>query len=107
MGKESLFNDFKKTQHEANLICQRRVLVTPTLYYFTVAKAEEGNKVLRQYRQHLSQFIRLSFVNEECDRGFYFNDASYNLLGYIHSILKHGIYAGRNLKSTFLSYSNS
>jgi RNA-dependent RNA polymerase len=86
---------------------QRRVLVTPTLFHFTVAREEESNKVLREFRAQLTQFIRLSFVQEDLDKGFYFNDNSRFLLGYIHSILKNGFYAGRGLRNNFLSYSNS
>lgn len=104
---QALLQDFKRIQEDQNSISQRRVLVTPTLYHFTVARVEEGNKVLRQYREHLSQFIRLSFATEELDKGFYFLSSSRYLLGYIHSVLKNGFYAGRNLKSKFLSYSNS
>ncbi len=42
-----ILEDFKKSIDSKNLIRQRRVLVTPTLFNFTVAREEEGNKVLR------------------------------------------------------------
>jgi hypothetical protein len=86
---------------------QRRVLVTPTLFHYTVAREEESNKVLREYKEHHVQFVRLSFVQDDLDKGFYFNENSRFLLGYIHSILKNGFFAGRGLQNTFLSYSNS
>lgn len=53
--------------------------------------------------------MRLSFVNEQLERGFYLNqdDSSCNyLLGYIHSIVSKGFSIG-NLLFTFLAYSNS
>ena len=100
-------DEFKRVQNNIDLMRQRRVLVTPTLFHYTVAREEESNKVLRQYREHHVQFIRLSFVQEDLDKGFYFNDNSRFLLGYIHSILKNGFFAGRGLQNMFLSYSNS
>lgn len=102
-----IVEDFKKSLDSKNLIRQRRVLVTPTLFNFTVAREEEGNKVLRQYKQNSFQFIRLSFVNEDLDRGFYFTPIFEPYLGYIHSILQRGFYVGRGLRVKFLSYSNS
>lgn len=81
--------------------------MTPSLFHFTVAREEESNKVLRQYKDWQTQFIRLSFVTEQLDKGYYFGDRDRLLLGYIHSILKNGFYVGRSLKNEFLSYSNS
>jgi RNA-dependent RNA polymerase len=46
-------------------------------------------------------------VKEDYDQGFYYHESSRYLLGYIHSILKNGFYAGRGLRNNFLSYSNS
>jgi hypothetical protein len=104
---EVIMEEYKKIDREQNLIRQRRVLVTPTLFHFTVAREEESNKVLRQFKQYLPQFIRLSFVTDTLEKGFYFGDRERFMLGYIHSILKNGFYVGRSLKNTFLSYSNS
>lgn len=82
--------------------------MTPTLHHYTYAREEEGNKILRQYRrQHASHFIRVSFVNDDLDKAFYFNLTAEYLLGHIHSVLRNGIYAGRGLHLKFLSYSNS
>ena len=86
---------------------QRRVLITPTLFHYTVAREEESNKVLRQYKDQSSHFIRVSFVSEDLDRSFYALDHNRYMLGYIHGVLKNGFYSGRNLKSKFLNYSNS
>jgi len=44
---EIIREEFKKIDREENLIRQRRILVTPTLFHFTVAREEESNKVLR------------------------------------------------------------
>jgi RNA-dependent RNA polymerase len=74
--------------------------------HFTVAKEEESNKVIRQFKNYMPQFIRLSFVNEQLEKGFYFGDRERFTLGYIHSIIKNGLQVG-NLKTVFLSYSNS
>lgn len=86
-----ILDEFKKIQNDKNLIRQRRVLITPTLNLFTVAKEEESNKVIRQFKHHLHQFIRLSFVNEQLEKGYYFGDRERFLLGYIHSIVKLGL----------------
>ena len=102
-----IIDDFKRVQQANDSIRQRRVLVTPTLFHYTVAREEESNKVIRQFKSHLTQFIRLSFVKEDYDQGFYCHESSRYLLGYIHSILSHGFYTGRFLKNNFLSYSNS
>lgn len=47
MNDKQIQEDFKKSLENNNLIKQRRVLVTPTLFRYTVAREEEGNKVLR------------------------------------------------------------
>jgi flavin reductase (DIM6/NTAB) family NADH-FMN oxidoreductase RutF len=54
---------------------QRRVMVTPTLIRFSVAQEEQTNRVLRQFCNFVPNFIRLSFVTEELDKGFYFGGA--------------------------------
>ena len=78
---------------------QRRVLVTPTLFHYTVAREEESNKVLRQFKDYHDQFIRLSFVQEDFEKGFYFEEKYDYILGYIHSIIRNGFFAGRGLKN--------
>jgi gamma-glutamyl:cysteine ligase YbdK (ATP-grasp superfamily) len=81
---EDLVCAFSKQNHEENvreygdsikqLNCmrQRRVMVTPTLIRFSVAQEEQTNRVLRQFCNFVPNFIRLSFVTEELDKGFYF-----------------------------------
>ena len=48
-----MIEDFKRIQNEQNLVRQRRVLITPTLFHFTVVREEESNKVIRQFKQNL------------------------------------------------------
>jgi len=48
-----VIDDYKRIQGMPNLIRQRRVLVTPTLFNFSVSREEESNKVLRQYKEFL------------------------------------------------------
>lgn len=103
----AILDEFKRIQNDKNLVRQRRVLITPTLNLFTVSKEEESNKVIRQYKNYLHQFIRLSFVNEQLEKGFYFGDRERFLIGYIHSIVKLGLRVGDNMRLKFLSYSNS
>src|SRR5436190_868226 len=67
---------------------------------------EEGNRVLRTYKDDINRFVRLSFVNEHLEKGFYFSESSHLFLGYIHHILNNGIQLGKNMLE-FLSYSNS
>jgi len=50
--------------------------------------------------------VRLNFVTETNDKGFYFGDSSTSLLGYIHKIMEKGIRLG-NRFFKFFSYSNS
>ena len=49
-----IIDDFKTVQQKDDSIRQRRVLVTPTLFHYTVAKEEESNKVIRQYKKKLT-----------------------------------------------------
>ena len=51
---EIMIDDFKRVQQNNDSIRQRRVLVTPTLFHYTVAREEESNKVIRQYKSNLT-----------------------------------------------------
>lgn len=55
---------------------------------------EESNRVIRQFETNLQSFVRLNFVTETNDKGFYFGDGSQSLLGYIHRVMEHGIHLG-------------
>ena len=46
-----VLEDFQRLQEHADIMRQRRLLVTPTLHHYTAAQEEEANKVLWQYRE--------------------------------------------------------
>lgn len=72
-----------------------------------MAKEEESNRVIRKFKNFLPNFIRLSFVNEDLDKGYYFSSTGNNfILGYIFKIINSGFNLG-NLELKFLAYSNS
>lgn len=51
------------------------------------------NRVIRKFKNSLSNFIRLTFVNENMDRGYYFNQEDTNnnfILGYIYKFISQG-----------------
>ena len=118
-GKSNLFEKFTtislnkeyKTEYDAaillsNFLRQRRIFVTPTLIRFSIGQEEETNRVIRKFRDHLTNFVRVSFVNEDLDKGYYFAEVGTHLLGYIHSIVGDGFKIGE-LEFKFLGYSNS
>lgn len=83
--------------------------MTPTLIKYSTASEEESNRVIRKFRSQLPNFIRLAFVNDDMDKGYYFNgDGGQNnfILGYIFNIVSSGFDLG-NLHFQFLAYSNS
>jgi len=75
----------------------------------SLAQELETNRVIRKYSSFLPNFLRLSFVNEELDKNYYFsvNNSSNNfLLGFIHNIIQNGLELG-GLLFKFIGYSNS
>jgi len=100
--------DYHEEAHQTNFMKQRRVMVTPTLIRYSVAQDEQTNRVIREYKNFIPNFIRLSFVTEDLDKGYYFSyQGCVNyLLGYIHGIITNGFSLG-NLRFQFLGYSNS
>ena len=64
--------DFDRTRISINMMYQHRVYITPTLNIYDKGTLEETNRVIRQFHSYLSRFIRLSFVNEKREKGFYF-----------------------------------
>ncbi|CAH9146430.1 unnamed protein product [Cuscuta epithymum] len=50
------------------LVYVRRVLVTPTKVYFYGPEVNQSNRVLRHYINDIENFLRVSFVDEECDK---------------------------------------
>ena len=85
---------------------QHRVNITPTLIKFTKGEEEESNRVIREYKAQLPNFIRLCFLTDIHDKGYYFGGNGDSLLGYIHHIMTHGFTLG-GLEFQFLGYSNS
>lgn len=99
----------KQQADKNNLLRQRKVYMTPTLLKVSEAHEEESCRIIRSYKQHIQHFVRLSFVNEHLERGFYLNTDAEQcnyLLGYIHSVVSKGFSVG-NLRFDFLAYSNS
>ena len=89
-----------------NYMRQHRVNITPTLIKFTIGEEEESNRVIRNYKEKLPNFIRLCFMTDTLDRGYYFGGNGDSLLGYVHSIIKKGFSLG-SYRFQFLGYSNS
>lgn len=73
---------------------------------FTIGEEEESNRVIREFKGKLPNFIRLCFTQDTMDKGYYFGGNADALIGYIHLILTNGFNIG-NLKFQFLGYSNS
>ncbi|WVZ13520.1 hypothetical protein V8G54_011086 [Vigna mungo] len=55
---------------DAGLVYVRRVQITPCKVYFCGPEINVSNRVLRHFHQHLDNFIRVSFVDEELDKRF-------------------------------------
>ena len=81
---EDLIEAFKRQNNDENLeeyeelvkqvdyMRQRRVMMTPTLMRFSAAQEEQTNRVIREYHSLIQNFVRLSFVTEDFDKGYYF-----------------------------------
>ena len=50
---------------------QRRMLLTPTMDYFQVQVEDETCLALRKYKDQLYRFVRVTFTNDNFERGFY------------------------------------
>lgn len=73
---------------------------------FAVTQEDESNRVIREYKEILPNFLRLSFTAEDFGKGFYFNHTENGMLGHIHRILTNGFGLG-NKQFNFIGYSNS
>ncbi|KAG8366468.1 hypothetical protein BUALT_Bualt17G0083100 [Buddleja alternifolia] len=93
-----------------------RVQVTPTKVYFSGPEVNVSNRVLRHYRDHIDNFLRVSFVDEELDK-MYSTDLVPRVAGGVEnsrtklyerilSTLREGIKIG-NKKFDFLAFSSS
>ena len=87
------------------MIRQYKVYITPTLNRFDVATYDEGNHVLRLFKDHIYHFIRIQ-LSDENQEVYFFSEQTKPLLGYVEQVLEDGISLGnRHLK--FVGYSNS
>jgi hypothetical protein len=70
--------------------------------------AQQSNKVLRdeRYKNHSADFLRVNFVNEHLQKGYYSGKRYLYKLGHIHQIMSQGFYFS-DQKYHFLSYTNS
>jgi len=95
------------------LVYVRRVQITPCKVYFCGPEINVSNRVLRHFHQHIDNFLRVSFVDEELDNMYSANLSSrisengrteiyYRIL----SILRNGIDIG-GMKFEFLAFSSS
>ncbi|KAG2377165.1 hypothetical protein LR48_Vigan06g155700 [Vigna angularis] len=97
---------------DAGLVYVRRVQITPCKVYFCGPEINVSNRVLRHFHEHLDNFIRVSFVDEELDKLFSTDLSSRaqnkktDLYTRILDILKNGIIIG-NKKFEFLAFSSS
>lgn len=99
-------DEFMRSQNNINFMRQRRLFITPTIDFYQVAVEDESNRVIRQFKDFLSYFVRVSFVDEQLEKSYYHTENKNLLLGYIHHILMNGLSLGP-YKLKFLSYSNS
>ncbi len=58
-------------QDDLNFMKQRRLMISPTIDYYQVQVEDETCLVLRKYKDNISRFVRVSFVNESFEKGFY------------------------------------
>ncbi|BAT98860.1 hypothetical protein LR48_Vigan06g155800 [Vigna angularis] len=97
---------------DKGLVYVRRVQITPCKVYFCGPEVNVSNRVLRHFHEHLDNFIRVSFVDEELDKLFSTELSSRaqnkktDLYTRILDILKNGIVIG-DKKFEFLAFSSS
>ncbi|MCL7022940.1 hypothetical protein MKW94_001116 [Papaver nudicaule] len=53
---------------DGGLVYVRRVQVTPSKVYFCGPEVNVSNRVLRHYQEHIDNFIRISFVDENWEK---------------------------------------
>ncbi|GLJ11712.1 hypothetical protein SUGI_0175160 [Cryptomeria japonica] len=100
---------------DEGLMCVYRVQVTPSKVYFFGPEINVSNRVTRQYAEHINDFLRVNFVDENWNR-LYSNDLSprvrngverrTKLYKRILTVLKEGIVIGSK-KFEFLAFSSS
>ncbi|KAK7308650.1 hypothetical protein VNO77_42270 [Canavalia gladiata] len=98
---------------DTGLVYVRRVQITPCKVYFCGPEINVSNRVLRHFREHIDNFLRVSFVDEELDK-LYSTDLSprtskkkkTKIYERILSILRDGIVIGDKMFE-FLAFSSS
>ncbi|KAG5051207.1 hypothetical protein JHK87_003405 [Glycine soja] len=97
---------------DTGLVYVRRVQITPCKVYFCGPEMNVSNRVLRHFREHIDNFLRVSFVDEELDKLFSTDLSSRSqnkkteIYTRILSILKNGVVVG-DKKFEFLAFSSS
>ncbi|EPS70289.1 hypothetical protein M569_04468, partial [Genlisea aurea] len=97
---------------EGGLVYVRRVQITPSRVYFTGPEINVSNRVLRQYKDRIDDFLRVSFVDEDWDKLFSLTLSSKTEIGKtriyerILSVLREGIRIG-DKRFDFLAFSSS
>ncbi|XP_010527810.1 PREDICTED: RNA-dependent RNA polymerase 1 [Tarenaya hassleriana] len=94
------------------LVYVHRVQVTPSRVYFCGPEVNVSNRVLRHYSEYTSDFLRISFVDEELEKihSTVLSPRSSRRRTHIYyrilSVLRHGIVIG-DKKFEFLAFSSS
>jgi len=52
----------------------RRLYITPTLHIYRTPIEEETNRVIRKHADMSTHFLRVTFLNEKLQKGYYFTD---------------------------------
>ncbi|KAK7407698.1 hypothetical protein VNO78_09717 [Psophocarpus tetragonolobus] len=97
---------------DTGLLYVRRVQITPCKVYFCGPEIIVSNRVLRQFHEHIDNFLRVSFVDEELGKLFSTDLSSRaqnkktEIYTRILSIIKNGIVIG-DKKFEFLAFSSS
>ncbi|KAG6399929.1 hypothetical protein SASPL_141415 [Salvia splendens] len=110
------FKKLKSPAVDADVVHIHRVQVTPTKVYFHGPEVNVSNRVLRNFHDHIDNFLRVSFVEEDWSK-MYASDLSprgaggdestrTKLYDRILSTLRNGITIGSK-KFEFLAFSSS
>ncbi|XP_020232663.1 RNA-dependent RNA polymerase 1 [Cajanus cajan] len=97
---------------DTGLVYVRRVQVTPCKVYFCGPEINVSNRVIRNFHEHIDNFLRVSFVDEELDKLFATDllsrtqNKKTEIYTRILSVLTNGIVIG-DKKFEFLAFSSS
>ncbi|PIA62130.1 hypothetical protein AQUCO_00200258v1 [Aquilegia coerulea] len=113
-----LLSSSKRRLVEQNLMSCHRVLITPTKVYFIGPEVETANHVVKHYAEYASDFLRVTFVEEDLSRlqadavsitiqhGLFSDPYRTSIYDRILSILRDGIKIGSK-RFEFLAFSAS